>query len=204
MPDNSCKATLRHCVEEVARRLTEANLWFGHGTDNAWDEAVWLVMCAADITISEKVIDWQQPLSTAQGCAVTHLANQRITSRQPLAYLVGHAWFAGYRFDVDSRVIVPRSHLGEWIVEQLRPWLDPASVTEALDLCTGSGCIAIAMALEFPEARIDATDLSAEALVVAKQNVERHGVTDRVHLFEGDLLEPSTDERCLTTPAKRP
>ena len=195
MPDNPREATLRHCVEEVARQLTEANLWFGHGTDNAWDEAVWLVMCAADITISENVIDWQQTLSTAQGCAVTNLANQRITSRQPLAYLVGHAWFAGYRFDVDSRVIVPRSHLGEWIVEQLQPWLDPASVMEALDLCTGSGCIAIALALEFPEATIDATDLSAAALVVANQNVQRHGVSDRVHLFEGDLLEPISD-RC--------
>ena len=173
MPDNFRKAPLRPCVAEVARRLTEANLWFGHGTDNAWDEALWLVMCAAEIPVSEKVIDWQQALSTAQGCAVTKLANERITSRQPLAYLVGHAWFAGYRFDVDSRVIVPRAHLGEWIGEQLRPWLDPASVTEALDLCTGSGCIAIALALEFPEARVDATDLSAQALVVANQNVER-------------------------------
>ena len=96
MPDNFRKATLRHCVAEVARRLAEANLWFGHGTDNAWDEALWLVMCAAEIPISEKVVDWQQALSTAQGCAVTKLANERITSRQPLAYLVGHAWFAGY------------------------------------------------------------------------------------------------------------
>lgn len=186
---------MERCIDLVATRLQAAELYFGHGSDNAHDEAAWLVMCAAGIDVGAPEIDWRQTLSSDQVQAATNLASQRISTRKPLAYLLGHAWFAGHRFNVDPRVIVPRSHFGEWIPQQLQPWLDPTNVLWALDLCTGSGCIAIALAKAFPAARVDATELSAAALEVAHNNVKLHGVTERVKLFEGDLFGPLDGRR---------
>src|SRR5690606_25318475 len=126
---------------------------------------------------------------------VLDLLERRITERVPAPYLTGEAWFAGLPFFVDRRVLIPRSPLAELIDAAFAPWLDEARVADVLDLCTGSGCIAVACALAFPAARVDAVELSAEAVEVAARNVARHGVGDQVRLFEGDLWTPVAGRR---------
>ncbi|MEA3292025.1 MAG: 50S ribosomal protein L3 N(5)-glutamine methyltransferase [Pseudomonadota bacterium] len=180
--------TLEEAAEAVEQRLLEAGLFFGHGTDNAWDEAVWLVLHGAGEDPGAEVIDWSLPLDAAQAAAVETLAAERVGSRRPFAYLIHEAWFAGERYYVDERAIVPRSFLGEWVPERFAPWIDGGKVSRIADLCTGGGCIAVALAKAFPAATVSATDLSPEALEVAAINVERHRVGDRVTLHQGDLF----------------
>jgi ribosomal protein L3 glutamine methyltransferase len=180
--------TLAKFVGEVERQLIDAKLFFGHGTDSAFDEAAWLVMVAAGIDPSAEQVDWQQALNYSQQSAVKELAERRIKTRKPLAYLVNQTWFAGHEFYIDERTIIPRSHLGEWIPGRFEPWLGGAPIKEVLDLCTGSGCIAVAVALAFPEAEVDATDISIAALDVAAINIERHALGQRIRLLQGDLF----------------
>ena len=180
--------TLANFVGEVERQLIDAELFFGHGTDSAFDEAVWLVMVAAGIDPSAEKVDWQQALNSSQQSAVKELAERRIKTRKPLAYLVNQTWFAGHEFYIDERTIIPRSHLGEWIPGRFEPWLGRTPIKAVLDLCTGSGCIAVAVALAFPEAEVDATDISTDALDVAAINIERHALGQRIRLLQGDLF----------------
>ena len=181
--------TLADWVGQVEQQLVDAELFFGHGTDNAFDEAAWLVMSAAGIDPSAEPGDcWQQALSKTQQSAVKQLAERRIETRKPLAYLVKQAWFAGHEFYIDERAIIPRSHLGEWIPGRFEPWLRKTPVKAVLDLCTGSGCIAVAVALAFPEAVVDATDISITALEVAAINIEQHALGKRIRLLQGDLF----------------
>jgi len=180
--------TLADWVAQVERQLVDAELFFGHGTDNAFDEAAWLVMSAVGIDPDAEQVDWQQALSDAQQSAIKQLAERRIETREPLAYLVKQAWFAGHEFYIDQRAIIPRSHLGEWIPSRFEPWLGKAPVKAVLDLCTGSGCIAVAAALAFPEAKVDATDISTAALEVAAINIEQHALGQRIRLLQGDLF----------------
>jgi ribosomal protein L3 glutamine methyltransferase len=182
-------------VEAVASELDQAGLYFGHGTDNAFDEAVWLVLEAAGLDPSGDEVPWQSILSADQCQAVDALLARRIETHQPLAYLVNRAWFGGRDFFIDSRAIVPRSHIGEWILERFTPWRVDRPLDAILDLCTGSGCIAVSLALAFPEAKVDASDISAAALEVAAINVERHGVGDRVRLVQGDLFSSLEGQR---------
>ena len=175
-------------VDQVAQDLEDANLFFGHGTDNAFDEAVWLVLEALGFDAGADDIPWTQDLTEHQRDSVHDLLSKRIETRQPLAYLVNKAWFAGHEFFIDSRAIVPRSHIGEWIPDRFDPWLANENVSAILDLCTGGGCIAVSLALAFPEATVDASDLSQDALDVARRNVERYGVEKRVRIIEGDLF----------------
>ena len=186
---------LEEQVDAVARDLDQAGLYFGHGTDNAFDEAVWLVLEAAELDPSGDEVPWDRALTAEQRQAVAALLSRRIQTREPLAYLVNRAWFAGRDFFIDARAIVPRSHIGEWVAERFVPWRAERPLSSILDLCTGSGCIAVSLALAFPEARIDASDISATALEVAAINVERHGVADRVRLVEGDLFGSLGDQR---------
>ena len=180
--------TLADWVGQVERQLVDAELFFGHGTDSAFDEAAWLVMSAAGIDPGAEPVDWQQALSDAQQSAVKQLAERRIETRKPLAYLVKQAWFAGHEFYIDERAIIPRSHLGEWIPGRFEPWLGRTPVKTVLDLCTGSGCIAVAVALAFPEAEVDAVDISTAVLEVAAINIEQHALGQRIRLLQGDLF----------------
>ena len=180
--------TLANFVGEVERQLIDAELFFGHGTDSAFDEAAWLVMVAAGIDPSAEQVDWQQALNYSQQSAVKELAERRIKTRKPLAYLVNQTWFAGHEFYIDERTIIPRSHLGEWIPGRFEPWLGRTPIKAVLDLCTGSGCIAVAVALAFPEAEVDATDISTAALDVAAINIKRHALGQRIRLLQGDLF----------------
>lgn len=187
--------TLREFVYRASGRMEEAALYFGHGTDNALDEAAWLAAAALEIPHEELDEHADDILTAAQLDKLEALLRQRIESRKPLAYLLQEAWFAGQRFYVDERVIVPRSHLAEFIVDRFEPWIKAERVRRALDLCTGSGCIAVALAQAFPQADIDAADIDAGALAVARINVAAYGLESRVRLVQSDLFARLAGER---------
>ena len=184
--------TVRDWLRWGASRFSEAKLFFGHGCDNARDEAAWLVLHALHLPPDrpeqiEHYLDAR--LTRHERLAVLELLQQRIARRLPAAYLTHEAWQAGLRFYVDERVLIPRSYFADLLVEGFAPWIDdPYAIESALDLCTGSGCLAILMAHAFPAAKIDAADISQDALEVAKRNVADHGLKDRVRLVPGDLF----------------
>lgn len=179
--------TVRDVVRWGASRFNEARLWFGHGTDNAWDEAMVLALHALYLPDEPgpEVLDAR--LLDSEKMAVATLFERRIQERMPAAYLTGEAWFAGLRFQVDKRVLIPRSPLAELIERRFSPWLtdDPARI---LDLCTGCGCIGIACGYAFPDAEIDISDISTDALDVADTNIAGHGLQERVRTVESDLF----------------
>lgn len=202
-PEASDPRTLRDFVLWAEYRFDDAGLYFGHGTDNARDEAVWLVAATLEVPFAEVDAQVGRVLTGPEARRVRERVEARIATRKPLAYLLHEAWFAGLRFYVDERVIVPRSLIGEFIHDEFRPWIDPQGVTRILDLCTGSGCIAIAAALAFPEAEVDAADISRDALAVAQQNVDHYHLRGRVHLVQSDLfagLAGRTYDLILTNP----
>jgi len=186
---------LQACLEWVENQLEQNDLFFGHGTDNAFDEAVWLTLHAAGLDVGSFSDEWETEINASQLDNIQALLQQRIETRKPLAYLINQAWFAGDEFYVDERVIVPRSHLGEWIPEQFEPWIDSTSINNALDLCCGGGCIAIALAKAFPDTHVDACDLSKDALDVARINVQKHDVAQRLNLIESDLFDAIKNKR---------
>jgi len=183
-------ATARSLVLQAERRFKRARLYFGHGTDNARDEAVFLVFHALDLPFacSDAVLD--APLTAAEVSKVEALVSSRISTRRPAAYLTGRMWFAGHEFEVNDDVLVPRSPIAELILDRFQPWADAEGPGRILDIGTGSGCIGIAAALTFPDAQVDATDISREALAVAARNVARHRVDGRVQLHLADLFPP--------------
>lgn len=181
--------TLREMILWGEQVLDEAGVYFGHGTDNALDEAAWLVSHAVGLPPTFSDAQLEQVLSAEQQAAVQKLLGRRVKERLPAAYLTHEAWFAGHRFYVDERVLVPRSPLAELILDEFQPWVDPSHLTRVLDLCTGSGCIAIATALALPHVLVDATDVSPEALEVARRNVSEYGLAQRVSLIESDLFD---------------
>lgn len=157
------------------------------------DEAAWLVGHVLKIRPDQLSKRLNKPVSAAALKKIDALAATRIETRRPLAYLIKEAWFAGRRFYVDERVIVPRSLTAEFINERFEPWIDAGRVRRVLDLCTGSGCMAIACASAFPKARVDAADISPEALAVARINVKRHRLDRRVKLIRSDLFKSLRD-----------
>lgn len=181
-------------LRETARRFRAARLHFGHGTANARDEAAWLVGHVLGIHPGDVHLHRDRPVVARQLLRVRRLAERRVRERIPLAYLLREAWLDGRRFYVNRRVIVPRSFISELLRERLRPWLR-RPVRHALDLCTGSGCLAVLLALAFPRTTVDATDVSAAALNVARINVERYELGRRVRLVRSDLFRSLEGER---------
>ncbi|TVO53893.1 50S ribosomal protein L3 N(5)-glutamine methyltransferase [Denitromonas halophila] len=188
--------TLRDWLRYAVTRFNRAQLFFGHGTDNAWDEAVYLMLHTLALPLDrlEPFMDACIPLDERE--TLLEIIDRRVESRMPAAYLTGEAWLAGYRFKVDPRVIVPRSYFAALLADGLSPWIDdPETVTRVADVCTGSGCLAIMMAHTFPNAEVDAVDLSADALAVATDNVADYGLEAQVHLHQGDALAPLAGQR---------
>ncbi len=182
-------ATLRDLLRFAVSRFNEAGLFFGHGSDNAWDEAVYLLLATLHLPLDRLEPFLDARLTEAERAQVLDVIERRVRDRVPAAYLTREAWLGEHRFYVDERVIVPRSFIAELLEDQLQPWIDdPWSVTSAVDLCTGSGCLAILAALAFPEAQVDAVDLSPDALDVARRNVADYGLEERVRLVHSNLF----------------
>lgn len=181
--------TVRDFLRYAITRFTTAGLFFGHGSDNAWDEAAYLILHALKLPLDQLEPFLDARLLPEERRTLMDLIDRRARERLPVAYLTQEAWLGEYRFYVDERVIVPRSFIAELLEEQLAPWInDPWSIEQALDLCTGSACLAILMATHFPNARVDAVDLSPDALAVAHRNVDDYGLQDRIELISSNLF----------------
>jgi ribosomal protein L3 glutamine methyltransferase len=175
-------------VQHLSARLEEAGVCFGHGTTNAYDEAAWLVLWQLGLPLDSLDDVAEQKLNDDQQAAAVALIEQRISSRQPAAYLTGEAWLQGVPFFVDERVIVPRSLIAEPLADgTLDVWLTDQT-KRVLDLCTGNGSLAVLAALAWPEVQVLAADVSSDALVVAQKNIDRHGLNDRITVHAGDGL----------------
>ena len=172
--------TLRAYILQTEQNFDEASLHYGHGTADPLDEAAWLVGSALGLRPDELDTSLDRVLVDKELRKLDRLVAERIGTRKPVAYLLNEAWFAGHRFYIDERALIPRSLIGEYIQEQFQPWIGKISVRSVLDLCAGSGCIAIAVALEFPEARVDAVDISVDALTVAKKNVSVYALEQQI------------------------
>lgn len=179
---------VRDYIRWAASRFEEHELCFGHGTDNALDEAAWLVLNALRLPPDLPPEYLDAVLVEDERRRVLELLRKRYLERIPVPYLVEQAWFAGLSFHIDERVLIPRSPIAELIETGFEPWIPAESVDRVLDLCTGSGCIAIASAFYLEQAQVDAADLSAEALEVARINVARHHLQDRVWVIQSDLF----------------
>jgi ribosomal protein L3 glutamine methyltransferase len=176
------------CIESEAARLTQAGLFFGHGTTNAFDEAAWLALWRLQLPLDALDEHAARELSKAERAAIAALVDERIATRKPAAYLTGEAWLQGVPFTIDERAIVPRSFIAELIADaSIDPWLRPDS-RRVLDLCTGNGSLAVLAAMAWPDVDVDALDIDIDALAVAKLNVERHSLALRVRLLQGDGL----------------
>ncbi|HRO50102.1 MAG TPA: 50S ribosomal protein L3 N(5)-glutamine methyltransferase [Hyphomicrobium sp.] len=181
--------TVRDWLRYATSRFTEAGLVFGHGTETALDEAAFLILTALHLPIDQLEPWLEARLTRAERRRLSEIVTARIETRKPAPYLVGAAWIRGRRFTVDERVIVPRSFIGELLDEALSAVVpDPDGVERVLDLCTGSGCLAILSALTFPESVVDAADISAGALEVAAKNLSDYGLGDRITLHRSDLF----------------
>lgn len=180
--------TLDQCIDQIARRLEGADLHYGHGAIDAQSEALWITSKQLDLSPTDALDQLEQLMSAEQIAKALELAETRITTRKPLAYILGEAWLMGVPFFSSEQSIVPRSWIAELIVDgSLEPWL-PAD-GKALDLCTGNGSLAILLALACPDIHVSACDISLPALAVASRNLDRHSLTSQVELFEGDLWD---------------
>jgi ribosomal protein L3 glutamine methyltransferase len=182
-------STLRDLLRYAVSRFNAAGLFFGHGTDNAWDEAAYLLTWGLALPADRLDVFLNARLLDEEKARLLDLIDRRVEQRLPAAYLTHEAWLTGHRFYVDERVIVPRSFIAEFLEEDFAPWIDdPDSIGAVLDLCTGSGCLAVLAALTFRAARVDAVDLSPDAIEVARRNVDDYGLADRVSVVQSDLF----------------
>ncbi|MBS0379754.1 MAG: 50S ribosomal protein L3 N(5)-glutamine methyltransferase [Proteobacteria bacterium] len=202
-PAHAAGTTVGELIRASARRLSRARVFFGHGTDNARDEAASLVLHALGLPPDASAAILRRRVPAHAQAAARELVARRIAERMPAPYLTGTTGFAGLRFTVDPRVLIPRSPLAELIERGFTPWVEPRAVRRVLDIGTGSGCIAIAVAHYLPRARVDAVDISAEALAVARLNVRRHRLGRRVRLIRSDnfsALRGRTYDIIVTNP----
>lgn len=186
--------TIRDFLRWAASEFIDAKLYYGHGTDNPWDEAEQLVLHAIHLAppLGDEWLDAR--LTTSERARVVANIQRRIEERIPAAYITGQAWFAGLPYAVDERVLVPRSPIAELIEKRFAPWLTEEPL-QILDLCTGSGCIGIACAYAFPDAEVQLSDISFDALAVAEENIHQHGMADRVFAMQSDLFENLLGQR---------
>jgi len=195
MPDSTSAGTAQlHTLRDLLRyamsRFHAAGLSFGHGSDNAWDEAVYLLLHTLSLPPDTLEPFLDARVLPQERDRFLRVLERRCVERVPAAYLTGEAWLQGQRFLVDERVIIPRSPISELLAEALHPWVaQPEAISRALDLCTGSGCLAILAAMAFPHARVDAVDLSPAALEVAHSNIALHGMQERVQVMHSDLFD---------------
>jgi ribosomal protein L3 glutamine methyltransferase len=188
-------ASFAQLIEYGANAFEKAGLWFGHGSDNARDEAAELVFFAAHLRHEDAHLVYDLVPDSEQLERILSMFERRIRERVPAAYLTRRMWFAGHEFYVDERVLVPRSPIAELIAARFEPWIDAERVQRVLDIGTGSGCIAIAAALALSDAYVDAADISADALEVTAMNIDRHDLSARVRAVQSDVFDQLEDAR---------
>ena len=181
--------SIRDLLRFTVSRFAASPIYFGHGTDNVWDEAVQLVLRSLHLPLENNNLFLDARLTRSERELILERVERRVNERIPIAYLLGEAWFMGMPFNVDERVLVPRSPIGELLENGLQPWLGSTQVQRILDLCTGSGCIGIGAATVFDEAEVDLSDISADALAVAESNIELHGLESRVRAIQSDVFD---------------
>ncbi|GAD88372.1 50S ribosomal protein L3 glutamine methyltransferase [Vibrio halioticoli NBRC 102217] len=186
--------TLQDMIRWTVSRFNAAGLFYGHGTDNAWDEAVQLILPSLYLPLDVPAHVLNSRLTSSERLRLVERVIKRINERTPTAYITNKAWFCGMEFFVDERVLVPRSPIGELIEHQFQPWL-AGEPTRIMDMCTGSGCIAIACGHAFPDAEVDAIDISGDALEVAEQNIQDHGLEAQVTPIRSDLFRDLVQEK---------
>lgn len=184
-PPKTVGQALQYCSDA----LEAGNVYFGHGTDNAWDEAVHLVLSVADLPLDSDDIELHRPLGDGVLARIEQLLQRRIAEQLPLPYLLGRAWFAGLEFLCDPRAIIPRSPIAELILNGFQPWYAGDEPRRVLDLCCGGGCIGLAVARYFPGAHVDLLDIDSQALALARENAAMLGLQDRVTILQSDLFE---------------
>lgn len=184
--------TVRDYLRYASTQFAASPLFFGHGTDNVWDEAVQLVMRSLNLPLENNTLFVDARLTRDERAMILDRIERRVNNRVPLAYLLGEAWFMGMPFHVDERVLVPRSPIGELLENGLQPWLGDTEVNRILDLCTGSGCIGIGAAMVFEDAEVDLSDISEDALAVAETNIDLHDVRNRVRTVKSDVFDNIT------------
>lgn len=189
-------STVRDLLRYAVTRFTREKLFFGHGSENAYDEAAYLILHTLSLPLDRLEPFLDARLLPDEIAAVMDIIERRATERIPAAYLTNEAWLQGYSFYVERGVIIPRSFLAELIVEQFAPWVtDPEGITDILELCTGSGCLAIMLADQFGNATVDAVELSPAALGIAQTNINNYGMKDRVLLHHADLYDGIPDKQ---------
>lgn len=189
-------ATVRDVLRYAITCFNTEQLFFGHGSNNAFDEAAYLILHTLKLPLDQLEPFLDARLLQGEIDNLLRVIMRRTEDRVPAAYITKEAWLGGYRFYVDERVIVPRSFIAELIPEQLSPWVqDPSQINHVLDLCTGSGCLPVLLADAFPQAKIDAVDISPEALQVARRNIDDYALNDRIELIESDLYNKLPSRR---------
>ena len=196
--------TIRDWLRFTVSRFEEAEIFFGHGTDNAYDEAVWLILSALHLPHDTLHNFLDARITESERKHLAHLIEQRISKRTPTAYLLREAWLQGFKFYVDERVIVPRSFIAELLVESLSPWIEfPELIHSAADICTGSGCLGVLLAHAFPDAQIDVVDISPDAIAVSNINIANYGLQGQITAIQSDMftaLKGNTYDLIISNP----
>ena len=181
--------TIRDWIRYSVSRFEQSGVFFGHGTSNAYDESVWLVMSALHLPLDTLDHFLDARVLPQEAKHLQHLIQRRVSERVPTAYLLREAWLRGFKFYVDERVIVPRSFIAELLDNGLQPWIEyPELIANAVDICTGSGCLGILLANAFPDAQIDVVDISTDAIAVANINIQQYQLEHQVHAIQSDMF----------------